>query len=117
MSANASAQRAHKSAKERFRVKIGKNQEPRKGRFSKEGFCRVQCHAEGNRKYPRISGPALQLELGAPQPRETYILAKTPLLKPPLPLVPELFENVLDTSDLQKDSHYFRGSSSPLSGI
>ena len=45
-------------------------QEPRKGGFSKGGFCRVQCHSEGNTKYPRIFGPAVHLALGAPQPRE-----------------------------------------------
>ena len=46
----------------------GKNwhlsQEPRKGGFSKGGFCRVQCHAQGNKKYPGALGPAVLL---APQ--------------------------------------------------
>ena len=32
------------------------SQEPGKGGFSKGGFCRVQCHAEGSQKYPRMLG-------------------------------------------------------------
>ena len=38
-------------------------QEPRKGGFSKGGFCRVQCHAQGSKKYPSILGPAVHLAL------------------------------------------------------
>ena len=53
------------------------NQEPRKGGFSKGDFCRVECHAQGNKKYPRILGPAVHLALTATQPREAYILRKT----------------------------------------
>ena len=53
-------------------------QEPREGGFSKGGFCRVQCHAPGNKKYPRILGPSVRLALRAPQPRKAHIFAKTP---------------------------------------
>ena len=34
------------------------NQEPRKGGFSKGGFCRVQCHAHGNKKIAGGIGPS-----------------------------------------------------------
>ena len=35
------------------------NQEPRKGGFSKGGFCRIQCHAQGNKRIPKdIGGPS-----------------------------------------------------------
>ena len=47
----------------------------------KRGFLqrgRVQCHGQGNKKYPRVLGPAAHLALGVPQPREKYIFAKTP---------------------------------------
>ena len=54
----------------------------RKGCFSKGGFHRVECRAQGNKKYPRILGPAVHLELRAPQPREAYILKKSLLKKP-----------------------------------
>ena len=53
-------------------------QEPIKGGFSKGGFCRVPCHARRNTRNPRLLGPAVHLALRAPQPRETYIFAKTP---------------------------------------
>ena len=54
------------------------DQEPRRRGFSKGGFCRVECHAQGNRKYPRILGSAVNLALRAPQPREAHILQKKP---------------------------------------
>ena len=54
----------------------------KKGGFSKGGFCRVQCHAQGNKKYPGALGPAVHLPLRAPQPREAYIFAKPPLKNP-----------------------------------
>ena len=57
-------------------------QEPRKGGFSKGGFCRVQCHGQGNKEYPRILAPAVDLALRAPQPREAYILKKPPSKNP-----------------------------------
>ena len=53
-------------------------QEPRKGGFSKGGFCRVERHAQGNKTYPKILGSAVYLALRAPQPREAYIFAKAP---------------------------------------
>ena len=65
-----------------------KHQEPRKGGFSKGGFCRVECHAQGNKEYPRTLGPAVHLALRAPQPRKAYILQKPPS-KNPLFLVSE----------------------------
>ena len=61
-------------------IRIGfKSQEPRKGGFSKGDFCRLQCHAQGNKNI-RALGPAVHLALRAPQPREAYIFA-TLLLK------------------------------------
>ena len=45
--------------------------------------------APNTRNYPRILDPAVHLALGTPQPREAYILAKTPFLKNPLFMVPE----------------------------
>ena len=54
--------------------------EPRKGGFSKGGFCRVECHTQGNKKDPKMSGPAVHLAPRAPQPRETFtfvLLLKT----------------------------------------
>ena len=62
---------------------------PRKGGFSKGGFCRVRCRNQGNEKHPRILGPAAHLPLKAPQPREAYIFAKTTPSKTPLFLIPE----------------------------
>ena len=59
---------------------VSYRQEPRKGGFSKGGFCRVQCHGQGNKKYPRTLAPAGHLALRAPQPREAYVLQK-PLKK------------------------------------
>ena len=56
--------------------------EPRKGGFSKGGFCRVQCHGQRSKKYPKILAPAVHLASRAPQPREAYIL-QNPLLKTP----------------------------------
>ena len=53
-------------------------QEPRKGGFRKGGFCRVQCHGQGNKKYRRTLAPAVHLALRAPQPREACNFAKTP---------------------------------------
>ena len=49
-------------------------QEPRKGGFGKGGFCRVECHAQGNKKYPRILGSAahLAVALRAPLPRGVH---------------------------------------------
>ena len=38
-------------------------QEPRKGGFSKGGFCRVKCHAQGDKKYLGLLGPAVRLGL------------------------------------------------------
>ena len=73
---------------EQSELEVHRDQEPRKGGFSKGVFCRVQCHAQGNKKYPRILGPAVHLALRALQPREVYISAKTPF-KNPLLLVPE----------------------------
>ena len=64
------------------------NQEPRKGGFSKGGFCRVQCHSQGNKKYLGILAPAVHLAPRAPQLREAHILQKPPS-KNPLFLVPE----------------------------
>ena len=64
-------------------------QEPRKGGFSKGGFCRVQCHGQRDKKYPRILAPAVHLALRAPQPREAYIVQK-PRSKNPLFLVLDL---------------------------
>ena len=55
---------------------IVRNQE--KGGFSKGGLCRVQCHAQGNKGYPRMLGPAVHVALRAPQPREACVFAKTP---------------------------------------
>ena len=63
-------------------------QEPKKGGFSKGGFCRVQRHFEGNKKGPRTLAPAVHLALRASQPREAYILQKPPS-KNPLFLFPE----------------------------
>ena len=60
-----------------------KSQEPRNGGFSKGGFCRIHCHPQENKNYPRKLGPAVHLALRAPQPREANIFVKTPLLKPP----------------------------------
>ena len=57
-------------------------QGPRKGGFSKGGFCRVQCHGQGSKEYPRILAPAVHLAPRAAQPREAYIL-QSPLLKTP----------------------------------
>ena len=51
--------------------------EPRKGGFSKGGFCRVQGQAQGHKKYQRALGPAMRLALTASRPREAYIFAKT----------------------------------------
>ena len=53
-------------------------QEPRKGGFSKGGFCRFQGHAKGHEKCPRALGPAAHWALTASQPREAYIFTKTP---------------------------------------
>ena len=64
-------------------------QEPRKGGFSKGGFCAVQRHSQGNKKYPRIFDPAVRLALRAPQPRKAYLLQKPPS-KNPFFLVPEV---------------------------
>ena len=64
-----------------------KHQEPRKGGFSKRGFCRVERHAQGNKKCPKGFGPAVNWTHRSPQPREAYVFAKT-LLKP-LFLFPE----------------------------
>ena len=44
-----------------------RNQE--KGVLAKGGFFRIQRHAQGHKKYPRILGPAVHLALRAPQPR------------------------------------------------
>ena len=57
------------------------DQEPRKGGFGKGGFCRVQCHGQGKKKFPRILAPTVHLALRAPQPREAYILQKPPSKK------------------------------------
>ena len=63
---------------------VGLAQEPRKGGFSKGGFCRVQCHDGGNKnKNPRILAPAVHLTLRASEPREAYILQKPPSKKTP----------------------------------
>ena len=56
-------------------------QEPRKGGFSKGGFCRVQCHAQGNKKYARILGPAVCLALRATAKKGVYF-CKPPSEKP-----------------------------------
>ena len=56
--------------------------EPRKGGFSKGGFCRVQGHAQGNKKYPKVLGAAVHLALTASRPREAS--------KKPLFLVPDI---------------------------
>ena len=58
------------------------SQEPRKGGFSKGGFCRVERDAQGNNKYPRILGPAVHLALRVAQPKEAYILQKPPSKNP-----------------------------------
>ena len=58
-----------------------RNQE--KGVLSNGAFGRVQCHAQGNRKYARIMVPAVHLAFRAPQPREAYTFAKSNLLKTP----------------------------------
>ena len=57
------------------------------GGFSKGGYCRVECHAQGNKKCPMILGLAVHLALRAPQPREAYTLQKKPSKTPPF-LVP-----------------------------
>ena len=53
-----------------------KNQEPRKGGFSKGGFCRVQCHAQGNKKYPGALGPAVHLALYQKYPQHCWEFLK-----------------------------------------
>ena len=57
----------------------------RKGGFGKGGFCGVECHAQGNKKYPRTIGPSVHVALRVPRPREAYILQKA--LTPPPPLL------------------------------
>ena len=60
------------------RAYLALSQEPIKGGFSKGGFCRVQCHAEGNKKYPSKLGPPVHLALEDSQPREAHIEQKPP---------------------------------------
>ena len=69
-------------------AKVRGGQEQRQGGLSKGGFCRVQCHGQGNQKYPRILAPAVHLALRAPHPRQAYILQNPPS-KSPLFLAPE----------------------------
>ena len=66
-------------------------QGPRKGGFSKGGFCRVQCHGQGNQKCPRILGPAVHLAPRAPQSQARRTFLQNPPSKNSLRLV-------LDTS-------------------
>ena len=74
-------ERASKKRKpQEKKKKLTLNQEWRRGAFSKGGFCRVQCHSQGNKK---SLGPAVHVALRAPQPREECILAKKPPLKTP----------------------------------
>ena len=63
-------------------------QEPRKGE-TQRGFPQSRASRPRNRKIPSTLGPAVHLALRAPQPREGYILAKTPSKKNPF-LVPDL---------------------------
>ena len=59
-------------------------QELRKGDFSKGGFCRVQCHAEGNKKYSRDIGPSSTFGIqSATATRECiFLFTKTPFKNP-----------------------------------
>ena len=55
----------------------------KKGGFSKGSFCRVQCHAEGNKKYSRDIGPSSTFGTqSATAKRGVYVLQK-PFLKKP----------------------------------
>ena len=70
--------------------------EPRKGGFSKGGFCRTQCHTPGNKKYPRILGPAVHLALKIGTAKEAYLLQKPPS-RNPLFFIPESLIPMGDT--------------------
>ena len=83
-------------------------QKPRQWGFSKGGFCRVHCHGQGNKKYPRILGPAVHLALRAPKPREAYILQK-PHSKNPLFLVPDLLNPFLHIYPKEKRIYKIMG--------
>ena len=72
------------------------SQKPRKGGFSKGGFFRVKCHAQGTKKGLSYWAQHVHLALRAPQPRKAYILQK-PSSKNPLFMVPEHSETPLGT--------------------
>ena len=56
-------------------------EEPRKGGFSKGGFCRIRCHPQQTKSLSRAFGSAVNSALRAPQSREAYVFAKNPLQK------------------------------------
>ena len=58
------------------------SQEPRKGGFSKGGFCRVQCHDQGN-KYYQGYWPQQYIWHSERHSQERRTFCKNPLLKTP----------------------------------
>ena len=67
-----------------FKSNFTKNQEPRKGGFSKGGFCRVQCHAQGDKNYPGGIGPSSTVGTQSATAKSGVHFCKNPLLKTPL---------------------------------
>ena len=58
-------------------------QEPRKGGFSKGGFCTIKRHSQQSKEDPRILDAAVHLASRAPQPREAYMFANKIFQKKP----------------------------------
>ena len=56
---------------------------PRKGGFSKGGFCKVQCHAHGNKKMPKDIGPSSTFGTQSVTAKRGIPLCRNPLLKTP----------------------------------
>ena len=56
-------------------------QEPRQGGFSKGGFCRVQCHAEENKKIPKDIGPSSTCGTSSTTAKRGVHFCKNPLAK------------------------------------
>ena len=54
-----------------------------KGVLAKGVSAESQCHAQGNKKYSAVLGPAVHLALTASRPREAHIFARTLFNKNP----------------------------------
>ena len=80
--------------------------EPRKRGFSKGGFCRVQCHGQGNKKFPRILAQQYIGHLERHSQERRTSLQKPPSKKP-LFLVPDSYRRITSES-YGRDSNHWR---------